>query len=123
MINPARPQSTTKILDSVALAVLGFGIALTALMASGVALAQGEITGYQAVPAEFLRNISIPGQGDQILRPSALHDDRFHDEILIGDPGHNRLVIFTAAGAYKFEFTLNETMTSPRDIATDSQGS
>lgn len=75
-----------------------------------------------AVPAEFIRNIQVPGQGEQILRPSTLHYDRFHNEVLIGDPGHNRILIFTAGGAYKFEFSLNEAMTSPRDVATDSQG-
>ena len=75
-----------------------------------------------AVPAEFIRYIRIPGQGEQILRPSVVHYDRFHDEVLVGDSGHNRVVIFSSAGAYKFEFSLTETMTFPRDLTTNSEG-
>ncbi len=51
-----------------------------------------------------------------------MHYDRFNDEVLIGDPGHNRIVIFSSAGAYKYEFSLTETMTSPRDVTTNAEG-
>lgn len=75
-----------------------------------------------AVPAEFIRDIKIPGMGETILRPSAVHFDRFHDEILVGDSGNNRIVIFGSNGVYKFDFSLNEIMTTPRDITTDPEG-
>ena len=75
-----------------------------------------------AVPAEFIRDIKLPGFGETILRPSALHYDRFHDEILVGDSGNNRILIFGANGVFKFSFSLTEIMTTPRDITTDPQG-
>lgn len=119
-----KPRSTPfgTIPQRSAVLILVVWVGLVTLATPGEVEAQGAAAGYQAVPAEFLRYITMPGQGEQIRRPSALHYDRFHDEVLIGDPGHNRIVVFTASGAYKFEFSLNETMTSPRDIATDSQG-
>ncbi len=75
-----------------------------------------------AVPAEFIRDIKLPGFGETIRRPSSLHYDRFHDEILVGDSGHNRILIFGANGVFKFSFSLTEIMTTPRDITTDPQG-
>jgi len=86
------------------------------------ALASGQEQHNMAVPAEFVRYIQLPGDGDQIIRPSSLHYDAVHDEIFVGDPGNNRVVIFSGKGAYKFEFTLNRIMTTPRDIVTDSEG-
>jgi hypothetical protein len=75
-----------------------------------------------AVPAEFIRDIKLPGFGETILRPSALHYDRFHYEILVGDSGNNRILIFSSGGIFKFSFSLTEIMTTPRDITTDPQG-
>jgi hypothetical protein len=75
-----------------------------------------------AVPATFIRDIKMPGFGETILRPSALHYDRFNDEILVGDSGHNRILIFGGNGVFKFSFSLSEIMTIPRDITTDPEG-
>lgn len=75
-----------------------------------------------AVPAEFVRYVKAPGLNESILRPTAVHWDRFHQELLVADSGHNRIVIFSASGAFKFEFPLGENLTAPADIVTDSAG-
>jgi hypothetical protein len=99
------------------LIVLGLLLVVACLIPAGNLLAN-EL----AVPAEFIRDIKLPGFGETILRPSALHYDRFHDEILVGDSGHNRILIFSSNGVYKFSFSLTETMSTPRDITIDPQG-
>lgn len=75
-----------------------------------------------AVPAEFIRDIKLPGFGETILRPSSLHYDSYNDEVLVGDSGHNRILIFGGNGVFKFSFSLTEIMTIPRDITTDPEG-
>jgi len=97
--------------------VLGLLLVVACLIPAGNLLAN-EL----AVPAEFIRDIKLPGFGETILRPTALHYDRFHDEILVGDSGHNRILIFSSNGVFKFSFSLTEVMSTPRDITTDPQG-
>lgn len=75
-----------------------------------------------AVPARFVREIALPGQGDSILRPSAIHFDAAHSEILVGDSGNNRVVFFNPQGTYRFEFRLGRNLASIRDITTDAEG-
>lgn len=75
-----------------------------------------------AVPAEFVKEMALPGHGDSILRPSAIHFDAEHSEILVGDSGHNRIVIFNSQGTYRFEFLLGRNLSSIRDITTDAEG-
>lgn len=87
---------------------------------NGSAIAQG--TQPLAVPSEFVKYVRMPGTGDQIKRPIALRHDRFHDEVLVADSGHNRVVIFGADGVFRYAFTLGGYMTMPRDIAADPAG-
>lgn len=75
-----------------------------------------------SVPAVAVRDIGVPGQGDGILRPSAMHFDAVHGELLVADPGHDRIVIFSAGGAFRFAFGLGDSMTSPLDVVTDPEG-
>jgi len=75
-----------------------------------------------AVPAEFIRFVKAPGAADFIKRPTAVHWDRFHRELLVADSGHNRVLVFTASGAYKFEFSLGDVVTAPADMVTDPAG-
>lgn len=97
--------------------VLGLLLVVFCLHLAGTAAAEP-----LAVPAEFIRDIKIPGLGETILRPTVVHFDRFHDEILVGDSGNNRIIIFGSNGVYKFDFSLTEIMTSPKDITTDPEG-
>jgi len=75
-----------------------------------------------AVAAEYVRDIKMPGVGDPIIRPSVLHYDRFHNEVLVGDMGNNRIAIFGTDGVFRFTFPLTGLMSSPRDITTDPAG-
>ena len=106
---------------SVDVLVLGYVIVLGGLLVVSSDLVQGQGLHNLAVPAEFVRYVKIPGEGDQILRPSTLHHDPVFNEIFVGDPGNNRVVIFSGKGAYKFEFSLKGIMSSPRDIVTDPE--
>ena len=102
------------------------GVALfLCLLVSNVAADQKYVDkpGQQlAVPATFVRFITTPGAVDHIKRPTAVHWDRFHEEILVSDFGNNRVLVFTPSGAYKFEFSLGADVTAPSDIVTDPEG-
>ena len=86
------------------------------------ALAQDNNAVVMAVKAEFVREFSLPGQSNQLLRPSAIHIDRKFNEVLISDPGHNRIVIFDDNGVYRFEFSGGEIFSTPGDLVVDSEG-
>ncbi len=100
----------------------------TAMVLAGVCLAVAvralPVRGQQAPSesADFVRDIRVPGQGEAITRPSALFFDRVHGELLVADPGHDRIVIFSAAGAFKFAFGLADAMTIPVDVVADPEG-
>jgi hypothetical protein len=75
-----------------------------------------------AVPADFDRLLTLPGESNQFLRPSAMTLDSHHDEILIADAGHNRVLIFDKQGIFRFEIQGGDVFSTPVDIAVDSQG-
>ncbi len=110
-------QQKIQVMESLGQIVLGLLLVIICLIPTGKPLAN-EL----AVPAEFIRDIKVPGFGEIIRRPTSLHYDRFHDEILVGDSGRNLILIFGSNGVFKFSFSLTEIMTTPRDIATDPQG-
>jgi hypothetical protein len=66
-------------------------------------IAQAEEVQALAVPAEFVRYVQLPGLGDEIKRPGAIHFDTHQGEIFVADQGNNRILIFSRSGAYKFE--------------------
>ncbi|MDH4035140.1 MAG: hypothetical protein OEV80_15220, partial [candidate division Zixibacteria bacterium] len=76
----------------------------------------------QSVPAEYIRNLQTPGRSNQILRPSAVYVDRQFNEILVADPGHNRVAIFDSQGVFRFEFSGAGHFSTPVDLAVDSDG-
>lgn len=88
-------------------------------------LALGALAGQEEVsysPAEFIRELSLPGSGNHFLRPARILIDRNTDEILIADHGNNRMVIFDRGGVYNFEFSVGEYCGVPNDVAVDSEG-
>lgn len=76
----------------------------------------------RSVPAEFVKFVDPPGEADQFLRPSAVVVDRNFHEILVADPGHNRVVVFDRHGTYRFEFPGTGYFSTPVDVAVDSEG-
>lgn len=79
-------------------------------------------TTVRSVPASYVRDVSAPGTGQSIRRPTALHYDRWHKELLVADAVGNRILIFQPSGTFLYSFSLSQFMTSPQDIATDPQG-
>ncbi|MCA9727733.1 MAG: hypothetical protein KC729_08615 [Candidatus Eisenbacteria bacterium] len=79
------------------------------------------VLGPRAVRAELLQEIQLPGT-DHFLRPSALFADRNAHEILIGDQGHNRVVILDENGTYRGEFYGQDRFTSPQDLVVEPDG-
>jgi hypothetical protein len=98
---------------------MGALVVVLALVSGLAGLARAQAP---AIPATFVRNLSIPGLSDTIVRPTAIHYDRFHEELYVADFGHNRIVIFTPNGAYKYDFPLTEGLTAPADLTTDPAG-
>ncbi|MEZ4652414.1 MAG: hypothetical protein R3E12_02115 [Candidatus Eisenbacteria bacterium] len=79
------------------------------------------VLGPRAVRAELLQEIQLPGT-DHFLRPGALFADRTAHEILIGDQGHNRIVILDEDGTYRGEFYGQDHFTSPQDLVVEPDG-
>jgi len=100
------------------------GLFLLYMILALVPLANAEGARYDIQPtkATFIRYVTMPGASDFIQRPKVAHYDRFHNEFLIADSGHNRIVILSASGAYKFDFSLREAVSVPSDIVTDHEG-
>ena len=97
-------------------------VAVAVVLVSACGIASTVSAQPPAIAASFVRYVSPPGLSDTILRPSAMHFDRYHQELYVADFGHNRIVIFTPSGAYKFDFPLQDGLTSPADITTDPAG-
>ncbi len=94
------------------------GALVGAMVLCGVALAESPMS----VPAEFVSFVSPPGVTDHFERPSAIHVDTAHGEMIIADPGNNRVAIFDTNGNFRFEFFLGEETAMPMDLAVDSRG-
>ena len=73
-------------------------------------------------PAELVRSMRLPGSSDEIGRPLALHVDRLHGEIYVGDSMSNRIVIFDRDGLYRYQFDCADHIGTPQGIAVDSEG-
>lgn len=95
------------------------------LAGGGVARANNDPAaneGVRSVPAEFEYALRLPGIADHIRRPSALFVDHAHGEVLVGDSGLNRLLIFDREGLYRYEFNFADQVGSVVDLAVDSSG-
>lgn len=73
-------------------------------------------------PAEFAYYFNPPGASEKILRPSAIYFDRYFGETFVADQGHNRVMIFDREGRFKYEFSGGKYLSSPIDLAVDSEG-
>ena len=100
------------------------GAALVLLPGEDVAGAvEGEAdAGVLSVPAEFVYTLRLPGLDDHVRRPAALFVDHAHGEVIVGDSGFNRLLIFDRDGLYRYEFDLADQVGSVVDLAVDSSG-
>ncbi len=92
-------------------------IHLSLVFSGATVMAQG-----MSVPAEFVRDIQVPGRANQILRPSAVFVDHQFNEIFVTDPGHNRIAIFDSNGVFRFEFSGGGNFSTPVDLAVDGEG-
>lgn len=91
----------------------------------GVAAAGDQVTDdpfSRSVPAEFVYSLRLPGTDDHFHRPSSVFVDHTHGEVLVGDAGIGRVVIFDSEGLYRFEFGFEDRLTSVTDLGVDSEG-
>jgi hypothetical protein len=100
--------------------ILAIALVMLLLVPTGVPNVQAQQL--IQVPAEFVQFLRPPGALDQILRPSALHADRRNGEILVGDPGNSRIVIFDSSGTYRFEFAGMDHFSVPLDLTVEPEG-
>ena len=75
-----------------------------------------------STPAEFVRELSLPGVDNHFLRPGRVLVDKAFGEIYVADPGHSRVTIFDRNGTFLYEFITAEQCGAPIDLAVDSQG-
>ncbi len=74
------------------------------------------------VRSDFVRELELPGLTDHFQRPGRVVYDETASEIYVADQGHNRIVIFDADGAYRFEFNLAGRVGSIVDFAVSPGG-
>jgi DNA-binding beta-propeller fold protein YncE len=93
-------------------------------LALGLIVATGgpEASASISIPAEFMRQLDLPGSADAFLRPAAIFVDRTAHEVLVADTGHNRIVILDCFGTYKHAFPGGNHFSSPVGVAVDSEG-
>lgn len=75
-----------------------------------------------AVPAEFVKLLTIPGSEDHLLRPGRILIESATNEIYVADPGNSRITIFDPQGIFLYEFSTVEQCGAPLDLAIDSRG-
>ncbi len=75
-----------------------------------------------SVPAEFVRELKLPGAMNNFQRPARILMDNKAGEIYIADAGNDRIIVLDQNGMYKFEFATSEQCGAPIDIAVDSSG-
>jgi hypothetical protein len=83
---------------------------------------RAETEGVLFAPAEYIRQLFLPGTMNHFLRPARILIDRNHHEIYVADAGHSRIVIFDDAGIYKYEFSVADYCGAPRDLVVNSDG-
>ena len=75
-----------------------------------------------SVPAEYIRDLTLPGSQNHFLRPERIFIEPRHNEIYVADPGNGRIVILDPRGVYLYEFSTSEQCGAPSDVAVDSAG-
>ena len=108
----------------------GVGTLVSSLLACTGAMAMAQTAGFVdedgkhvlSVPAELVRSLRLPGEGDTMQRPKGLFMDRTHGEIFVGDSGNNRIVVFDREGLYRFEFDCADHVSMPGHVVVDSEG-
>lgn len=100
--------------------IIIFALAVTLILATIPALAQDVAP--MAIPAEFVRELAVPGTMDQFLRPAKIFYDRAAGELYVADQGNNRIVIFNRQGTYRFEFAMAGRVGSIVDFAVVPEG-
>jgi hypothetical protein len=100
------------------MAIIGYFLIIFGIFALSNSSAQELIS----VPAEYVRELRLPGAMNHFQRPARILADNKIGEIYIADAGNDRIVILTQDGLYKFEFSTSEQCGAPSDIAVDSAG-
>lgn len=75
-----------------------------------------------SVPAEYVRDLTLPGSNNHFLRPARITVDRSQNEIFVADVGNGRVLVFDERGTLRFEFSTAAQCGSPIDLAVSPQG-
>lgn len=75
-----------------------------------------------SMPAEYIRDLTLPGSNNHFLRPARIAVDRSQNEIYVADAGNARVLIFDERGTARFEFSTAARCGSPIDLAVSPQG-
>ena len=75
-----------------------------------------------SVKADFVKELTMPGDQNSFLRPSRIIVDQNHDEVFVCDQGNGRVLIFGCNGILKFEFSISEYCGAALDMAVNNDG-
>ncbi len=70
----------------------------------------------------YLKRLSLPGAGDRLRQPLAVHADLHAGEIFVCDRLNHRIVIFDERGLYAYEIRGGGVFSTPIDVAVDPDG-
>ena len=95
---------------------------ITSILALMIPLAAVAQNGAGEIHAEFLYEVSAPGNEEGLLRPSQVLYDLLGEEYYIADTGNDRVIILDHNGLFEYEFSAVDRMRAPQDVAVDSDG-
>ena len=107
--------------DAIRMGIILF-LALILMMVVLTETVSGQSEADLSVPAEYIRDLTLPGSANHFLRPARITVDRSQNEIFVADVGNARVLIFDERGTLRFEFSTAAQCGSPIDVAVGPEG-
>lgn len=70
----------------------------------------------------YSRTLDLPVASDALASSDAVHADLHTGEVFVCDARRNRIVIFDADGAFRYQIPGGDAFAYPRDLAVDPEG-
>ncbi|MFP3938844.1 MAG: hypothetical protein ACLF0P_00930 [Thermoanaerobaculia bacterium] len=70
----------------------------------------------------YSRALDLPVASDALASSDAVHADLHTGEVFVCDARRNRIVIFDAEGAFRYQIPGGDAFAYPRDVAVDPEG-
>lgn len=95
-----------------------------AVLAVWLAVGAASAVAAQEAPGRpvYIRSLDLPVASDALASSDAVHADLHSGEVFVCDARRNRIVIFDADGAFRYQIPGGDAFAYPRDVAVDPEG-